>query len=174
VRREVWLEIIGYEDHYEISNFGNVRRHVNAMRTPGTSPGRIVIPSFTKGYPHVDLSKFGLSETHRVHTLVMYAFCGERPFPDAHICHNDGNPMNCHLTNLRWDSAYGNQADVKRHGNRVKGSNVFGSKLNEGVVKEIKELLKTGMTGKDISIKFDVSVSTISLIKLNKIWQHVQ
>jgi hypothetical protein len=50
-----------------------------------------------------------------VHVLVAEAFIGARP-PGHYCCHNDGNPANNRLDNLRWALPKENVADRIRHG----------------------------------------------------------
>ncbi|MED5545765.1 MAG: NUMOD4 domain-containing protein [Pseudomonadota bacterium] len=171
--REVWMPVPDYEDLYEVSNLGRVRRALSAPARSLGVPGAILKPSLTNGYLVLSLSKAGAVKSHRVHTLVMTAFCGGRPFPGAQICHNDGNSTDCRLTNLRWDSAYGNQADVERHGTRCRGNDVYGAKLTEIDVIEIRARIARGERNPPIANDFGVSISTIHLIRHNRTWRHV-
>uniref|UniRef100_A0A6C0BMT5 Uncharacterized protein n=1 Tax=viral metagenome TaxID=1070528 RepID=A0A6C0BMT5_9ZZZZ len=46
-------------------------------------------------------------------------------------------------------------------------------KLNENLVKEIKNLLKSPITMTEIASQYNVSLNTISSIKIGKSWSHV-
>ena len=50
-----------------------------------------------------------------MHCLVLEAFIGLRP-KNMECCHNDGNPQNNDLTNLRWDTKLSNAKDRIKHG----------------------------------------------------------
>ncbi len=50
-----------------------------------------------------------------VHVLVLTAFRGHCP-AGMEGCHNDGDPKNNRLSNLRWDTHSANQKDGFRHG----------------------------------------------------------
>jgi hypothetical protein len=51
----------------------------------------------------------------RVHRLVLEAFVG--PCPEGMVgCHNDGDPLNNRLDNLRWDTPSNNERDKWVHG----------------------------------------------------------
>lgn len=50
-----------------------------------------------------------------MHTMVLEAFVGPRPV-GLYGCHNDGDPANNRLTNLRWDTPASNTADKVMHG----------------------------------------------------------
>lgn len=62
-----------------------------------------------------------LSRPHKVvyvHRLVLIAFVG--PPPDGmEVCHNDGDPTNNVLSNLRWDTRTGNMRDAVDHRTHV-------------------------------------------------------
>lgn len=162
--REVWLPVRGYEGVYEVSNLGNVRR---------ISTGRNLVPAAgPTGYLRVSLSN-GSARNYYVHRIVLEAFCGPQPFEGAQTAHNDGNTQNNRLANLRWASPKENQADVERHGRRCRGSRVFGAKLSEDRVRGIRRRIESGERNPDIARAFNVSVSTIHLIRHNRIWSHV-
>ena len=167
-RVELWLPVVGYESFYEVSNHGRVKR----VASPATDGG-LLKPSLTHGYFHVSLSKGGEVATHRIHVLVLTAFCGAPPFAGAHGAHNDGDKTNCHLTNLRWTTPVENQADVERHGRRCRGEDVYGAVLDAPRIRKIRDRIQTGERNKPIAESFGVSVSTIHLIRHNRIWRHV-
>jgi predicted transcriptional regulator len=54
------------------------------------------------------------------------------------------------------------------------GSKHAGAKLTEADIPEIRKLLNLGISQRLIALKYGVSQSLISLIKLGKIWQHVE
>lgn len=68
-----------------------------------------------KGYPRTGLSRAGKSKLVLVHRLILLAFVGPCP-PGMEGCHEDGDPLNCTLANLRWDTPKANKADSIRHG----------------------------------------------------------
>lgn len=58
------------------------------------------------------------SVRRQVHHLVLCAFVCERPSGMVG-CHNDDNPANNTLENLRWDTPAANVADAIRSGNHA-------------------------------------------------------
>lgn len=86
---EIWRPVVGYEEMYEISNLGNLRR-VNI-------PPR----GLNNGYHSFNLSKNGEVKTFRLHTLVTAAFLGERP-KGLVVDHIDGDKLNNRAENLRY------------------------------------------------------------------------
>lgn len=162
---EVWLPVLGFERCYEVSNLGRVRRR-------GSS--QCLVPGKAHGYLHVTLSVDNTKSTQRVHLLVLSSFCGARPFPEAEAAHNDGNKLNCQLTNLRWATSKENAADVGRHGRRPRGEEIYGAVLTEPDVKNIRRAITRGARNPSIARAYGVSVSTIHLIRHNRIWKHVK
>lgn len=54
-----------------------------------------------------------------IHRLILETFVGPCP-GGMECCHNDGDPTNNALSNLRWDTSKANKADMAKHG-RVSG-----------------------------------------------------
>lgn len=57
---------------------------------------------------------------HYLQRLVLAAFVGECP-KGYQACHNDGNPHNNKLSNLRWDTPSNNSKDKIKHGTNGAG-----------------------------------------------------
>lgn len=102
-----WIPVAGWEDLYEVSDAGEVRR---------ISTGRILRPSPNpKGYLIAVLSGHGRRWGVPVHRLVAEAFIG--PLPQGmHTCHSDGDNQNNAAANLRYDTRSENELDKVRHG----------------------------------------------------------
>ena len=121
--RERWLPVVGHEGSYEVSDLGRVRSldrtrvYTSKWGTPMRRffPGRILFASSTAktGYSIVH---FGNGQSGLVHRLVLTAFVGPPP-EGTECCHNDGNPQNNRLENLRWDTHQSNLLDQAVHGN---------------------------------------------------------
>lgn len=97
-----------------------------------------------------------------------------------HICHSCDN-RKCTNPDHLWIRTHKENNDdkiEKGRANWVKpphkpGSENGASKLNEEQVKEIKILLKKGLTSRDIGKQYGVSKTTILRIKKGKNWSHV-
>jgi hypothetical protein len=118
---EIWKAIPGHEGAYEVSDQGRVRslhRKIPVVSRKGkpylkTVPGRILRPNLhPRGYHYVTLGK---RSKRKVHALVLIAFVGPCP-PDNESCHNDGDPANNMLGNLRWDTHHNNVRDTMLSG----------------------------------------------------------
>lgn len=125
---EVWRTIPGYEGLYEVSDQGRVRSLDRVVAQRGRKsrmfPGVVLKHNLVgtryrepgQGYHAVTLAY--ASDDHRrayVHRLVMAAFIGPCP-PGMEACHEDGDPRNNALYNLRYDTPSANNMDKWRHG----------------------------------------------------------
>lgn len=117
---EEWRPIPGF-DGYEVSDLGRVRgvdRWV-AIRTGGQrlQRGRILRahPLPHTGHMIATLRKDYAAVTVRVHALVAAAFIGPRP-SGLDVCHNNGDPADNRVSNLRYDSRSANIKDAVLHG----------------------------------------------------------
>lgn len=159
---ECWRAVPGWP--YEVSSWGNVRR---------VGTGRILEPAATKHYLHVTLSDDNVQANARVHRLVIEAFWGPPPFPDAEAAHNDGNPHHNRASNLRWATKTENQADRVRHGTDLRGSKVYGAKLTEADIPVIRRRIASGERYQSIADDYGVDKSNIGCIAVGKTWRHV-
>lgn len=91
---EIWKPIMGFEDIYEISNKGNVRKIKGAIILKG---------QLTQGYKKIILTKNRKRYNFFIHRLVAKAFI---PNPNNYpiINHIDENPLNNNVDNLEWCS----------------------------------------------------------------------
>ena len=114
----------------------------------------------SNGYPRLTLMRDGKIITRSVHSLVAETFIGPRG--NQVVRHLDGNPHNCHLSNLAYGTHKDNEADKAKHGHRLFGSRVHGARLtDEGVLRLRAEFLRgvglrelTESTGMDYSAVF--------------------
>lgn len=128
------------------------------------------------GYPAVTLIKDGhkKGKVYQVHSLILKAFVGPRPVGQEG-CHNDSNPENCKLSNLRWDTRKGNQADREAAGTKSEGEKSGMAVLTEAQAQEIVDAIPTwkrGM-GAEFARRFGVVRSQVNLIKRRKAWKHL-
>lgn len=113
---EQWLPVPGWETTHEVSSAGRVR---SKRRLVGKSlrPGRLLTPETRVDGLRVtvQLSKDARRVRRGVGALVLSAFVGQRP-DGMECCHNDGNPANNRVENLRWDTHSANVLDSVQHG----------------------------------------------------------
>jgi DNA-binding XRE family transcriptional regulator len=95
--------------------------------------------------------------------LVLFAFEGPCP-ENCEMCHNDGNPTNDCIENLRWDTHAANMQDASRHG-------TVGRPRKHKVITE-KEILAN--KAKAIRAKMVDSVSLGRRIKTLRIVRNIE
>jgi hypothetical protein len=177
MENERWLPIRGHE-HYEVSDAGRVRSKDRRVHNY-IKRGKVLKPSPRKKGERVVcyVVNLGRDNMRRVHRLVLEAFVGPAPEGDEG-CHNDGNPANNALSNLRWDSHPANMADQIAHGTKVnppilRGEDHPQTKLTSADVSFIRrQRLKRGDRGR-LAARFGVSNTTITRIIDRKVWAHV-
>lgn len=124
--KESWLPLTGHEGRYEVSDMGRIRSI--ARRIPlGDSGYRPISEKIIVSRPKVANGRLGAmvvtliwnnKVNHiRVHRAVLTAFVGPCP-SGMEGCHNDGDPKNNVLSNLRWDTHKSNELDKVKHGVR--------------------------------------------------------
>ncbi len=108
VLMEEWRPIEGYEDLYEVSNYGRVRsfdRIAVRYSNGGTQVrrGRILalVLDRPEGYHRVLLCRNGNQKSHYVHRLVAQSFI-PNPEKKPFVNHKDGDKTNNHVDNLEW------------------------------------------------------------------------
>lgn len=117
---EKWKPVPGFEEYYEVSDLGRVRSF-DRVATKRTGviyrrKGRMMKQyPYPSGHLMVRLSVNSNQRLWRVHRLVMLAFVG--PCPDGmEVCHNNGNPADNRLENLRYDTHQANMLERNDHG----------------------------------------------------------
>jgi hypothetical protein len=174
---EEWkpVPISGYCENYEVSSFGNVRRRTDALRGPAKRGDVIAHRCQKYRYGHTQVSLCHNSQYiyPLVHRLVMLAFGPPAPSPGLMVCHNDGDPKNNRLSNLRWDDAKGNMADQTRHGTLRRGSQRNNAKLTEETVAEIRRMAAAGVKQRELAKRYGVSDIVVSFAVNRKTWKHV-
>lgn len=129
------------------------------------------------GYFLVSLQRDGKQFTRRGHHLILETFVGPRP-EEMEACHNDGNPANNRLDNLRWDTAKNNQHDKIAHGTNhgPRGGENGQSKLNEMQVRiahRYCEMDTERGSQAYIAKAFHVTPQNIGSIVRRETWKHI-
>lgn len=136
---EKWRPVPNFEDYYEISTEGRIKR---------IDSGKILIPiTIGKGYKSVTLCCPGFQKREYVHRLVLLTFIGPPPGGKNDGAHWDGDRANNKLNNLRWASRKENVDDMKRHGTTQSGEKNAQAKLTEqDVVRLLEDYLSSSKT----------------------------
>ena len=105
---ELWRDVPGYEKIYQVSTHGNVRSmdrqimHRGHLCNKGGKTLKLSTDSY--GYQVVGLSRNGKAKMHKVHRLVLLAFCGPS---NLNVLHGPVGKAANWLTNL----SYGTQTE---------------------------------------------------------------
>ena len=114
MNNEKWSSVVGYEDYYEVSNFGQVRSRDRIVSRSGKRgdmlvKGKLLTPHINpKGYLRLQLSCDGSPKSFLVHRLVAESFI---PNPDnkPEVNHINGNKKDNRVSNLEWSTSSENQ-----------------------------------------------------------------
>lgn len=171
---EEWKPVVGYEGLYEVSNHGRLRSLERLSKDGRKLPTRLLNNTAINGRVKVTLqSKVrGKPVKASLHRLVMRAFVGECP-NGKEVCHNDGNPSNNNLTNLRYGTRQENQDDRKLHGTDNIGIRHPMAKLTEEEVLDIRRLWSFDFTHQEIADYFCVSYDCCWRIINGTRWSHI-
>jgi hypothetical protein len=172
---ETWKPIREYDGFYEASSLGRIRSvDRDVVYSNGKNrrfPGKILKPTKDRdGYEMVTLSKSNRHKTKHVHRLVAEAFLG--PCQDDMQCaHNDGNPSNNRIENIRWATPSENQRDRLEHGTSLRGESHPDARLSEMDVLLVRHWLKKDKYSlRQIADAFDMSIGAIFNIKAGRSW----
>lgn len=161
---EIWLPVVGYEECYEVSNLGRVRR---------TETRRHVKQFLTRrGYQRVTLSRHSKMRGKLVHRLVVSSFIG--PITDGlEVNHKNGDKEDNRPCNLEITTRGGNIAHAYRvlKSRNARGENNANSKLTISDVVKIKSIYKSGLTQAQIACSFGVTQTQISKIIRCEAWK---
>ena len=169
---ESWRPVPGFPG-YEISDQGRVRSYRARERGRGAAgwyiaaePQRILRPGGGR-YPSVNLMDAqGRRQNVKIHNLVMQVFVGPCP-PGMEVCHNNGDPTDNRLANLRYDTHEANMADASRHNAWAERSG-----LDAARVAEIRRRRAAGESGRALAAEYGLSETTVYLLCSGRTWRH--
>lgn len=157
-QKEIWKDIKGYENLYQISNFGRVKSFVGWNGHKYIQRERILAPYKQQGNLNyyrsvVKLRKNGIKKDCKVHRLVAEAFI---PNPKGYniINHIDGNPLNNHVENLEWTTQKENMKHAIENELKV-------TRINTIDRETMVELLNNGYKYDEISNMLGIAKGTV-------------
>lgn len=168
-----WRPIPNYEQFYEISEYGDVRRVSDCARA---RKGYIQVGRVDKvGYCLVGLRNGdGKRKNFLRHRLVARVWLGECP-KGYQVNHIDQNNQNNHYSNLEYVTCQENIRQSWAKTNRREtsmphGENHKSAKLTQEQVDEIRNLIASGMEQKQVAKRFGMSRAQICRIYHRTRW----
>ena len=132
-------------------------------------------PCYHDGYASFTAGKKNCRRSIKTHTIVGKLFL-DNPNNLPELDHLDSNRMNPSADNLEWVTHEENIRRAHEKGNyngHIVGVKNPKAKLNEEIVKNIREDFNNGLTQKKISTKYQVPWSTVHNIVTFQTWKHV-
>lgn len=176
---EIWKDIVGYEGYYAVSNLGSVKTFDREIRYKYKSKirvdflkSRILKPQkHRNSYLSVTLYNADRkSKQFNIHRLVAEAFV-DNPHSKKEVNHINGIKTDNRAENLEWVTRSENAKHYISLGlfKPKFGESNHSSVLTQKQADEIrKEYAKGGISQSELSKKFKVCQSTISVIVQNK------
>lgn len=175
---EVWVDIDGYENFYQVSSMGRVRsldRVVMCGIKTQTLYQKIRKQSLdSDGYCVINLFRDGKAKRHKVHRIVGNHFIYNTK-NKPHINHKKGIKTDNRVTELEWATVSENNKHSFNIGLKCgkKGESHWNSKLDKFKVLKIRAFLQLGLPISKIGSMFDVSPATIRDISIGTTWKHI-
>lgn len=160
---EIWHDCVGFENYYEVSNQGNIRRK-------GKNKNKVHVLDKDGYYVHI-FSCSGKRTNVMVHQLVAEAFNGPRPIGLV-TRHRDGVPTNNFPSNLVYGTPAQNSQDMINHNTQCKGIDNHLAVLTEADVISIRAAYPA-MSQSQLARHYGVTQSNIWNIVNRITWKHI-
>lgn len=134
------------------------------------------------GHLAICISRNGKKRLRLVHHLVAFTFLPPRTNPSHEVRHLNGDPADNKVDNLKWGTHKENGEDMVRHrtcgawtrpDSTKRGDQVFGSKINDFIAREILVVKRPGVTRARLARFYGVSVSIVKDVLAGRTWAHV-
>lgn len=135
INDEIW-RTVPFAERYELSSYGNLRRHVNKHHPERRKIRYLGMDITRNGYCRISINK----KNYLTHRLVYLLFVA--PIEDGMvICHIDGDKQNNHFSNLLQATQKQNISHKKLHGTWQSCESHPNAKLTNWQAIAIKRLL---------------------------------
>lgn len=162
MQEEIWKDIVGYEQYYQISSYGRLKSKDRVVRK-----GRIMLaPPNSSGYHHTSLNVKGVKKGVYIHLIVAAHFV-DNTLSKPEVNHKDGDKSNNKCNNLEWVTKCEN---VRHAYHTLRRGHI---KLAPQDVIAIRESYATGNGVGIISDATGVSRSNIQAIVTRQSWNHI-
>lgn len=169
---EIWLDLVGFEGIYKISNYGRIKRLQREWRSGRNgSQRKSLSESIVKqrrlksGYVKTTLCKDGVKKSYSVHILVAKTFI-PNPENKPQVNHKDMNKENNMVENLEWNTAKENVAHCRKNKYIDNHAKTRNKKIDKSLALTIREYYNThkNKSHREISKEFNVSYYTVKNI----------
>ena len=173
--KEIWKPVEGYEDLYEVSNYGRVKSISFRNRMATFSREKMLSPLKIRGYLRVSLCKNGKHKYFSIHRLVAEHFILNLENKPC-VNHKDGDKHNNCVNNLEWCT----YSENEQHSHKMLGKQPINKKkvnqydLMGNFIKQFDSLAEAG---KSLNRRYSL-ISTCCHGHINKAygykWQFVK
>ena len=114
MEKEIWKDIPGYENKYQVSNFGKVKslKNLNILKSR----------TGTTGYLYISLCGNSKCTTRKIHQLVAMAFLNHTPCGYKIVVdHKNNNPLDNRVENLQLITARENSSKDAKGSSKYTG-----------------------------------------------------
>lgn len=176
---ELWYDIKGYEDYYEITKSGNIRskpRRVNFKinNTRFVPPKILSTRVNNRGYISTELNTNNIGKCVIIHVLIARTFI-PNPENKPQVNHINGIKTDNRIENLEWCTAKENRIHAINTGlsKSFKGSDNYNVKLTKDEIYSIRERVKNHESQLNLALEYNVHVGTIHKIHKRITWKHI-
>jgi len=163
---EIWRDVLGYENMYQVSNLGNVK----SLGNDENRKEKILKQGIdTNGYKYMTLCKNGNKKVFKAHKLVAMAFLNHIPDGTMKLVidHINNNPLDNRLENLQVITQRQNLSKDKKN-KTSKYTGVSWSKARNKWQSYIRIGLKLNHLGyyineEDAHLKYQETLKTLKL-----------
>lgn len=164
---EIWKEVKGFEDCYEISNLGNLRTKERLVKhyKGGFRKYKAQVKKTRlnhKGYLRCNLKKDGKRYDFSVHRLVAIAFLKKDKEREL-VNHKNGIKTDNRLENLEWCT----QEENVKHAVKTR---LIKTKLTD---KEAMEIKNSKLSNRKLAKQYGIDSTIVWRIKNGKAYKHL-
>ena len=155
---EVWKDVVGFEEYFQVSNLGNVfsKRTNKVLKSVVSKNGYPTIPTKIGG-------RNGKCYCLKIHRLVAEAFI-PNPENKPYVNHLDSDRTNSNVENLEWCTHQENMKHAAESGNLNNDHKRGVSKYDDEMLIEIK-YNPAKLSQRKLAEKFNVSKTFVHMLQ---------
>jgi len=165
---EIWVPISGFEGLYEFKMPGIIRsldrELIDKDGRTRFLRGKVLKVNVSSGYLLVGCSKDNIKTTFYIHRIIAGLYV-PNPLNLPEVNHKNGIKTDNNPSNLEWVSSSENNLHAIQTGLRS-----CAQKLNKAKVLQIIHLLKSGLSPREIALRFNIDRTSVVSIKTGRTW----